>query len=149
MGYDQDFFLWTSEQATALRAAAHSGANLPIDWENVAEEIESLGRSDRREIASRIATIVEHLMKLQSSPAADPRSGWRATVLRERAKIADLLDDSPSLRPQLATIIGRAMATSRQIVSEQLAAYGEQLGDVADYTEEQVLGDWFPPTLGK
>jgi hypothetical protein len=46
--YDQDFFLWTQEQAAALRRAKDS--NLPLDWENLAEEIECLGKSDRREL---------------------------------------------------------------------------------------------------
>ena len=55
--YEQDFYRWTQEQARVLRDAARVGVNLPVDWENVAEEIESLGRSDRREITSRLATI--------------------------------------------------------------------------------------------
>ena len=105
-----------------------------------------MGRSDRREIASRIATIIEHLMKLQLSPATGPHAGWRATIVRERAKIADLIEESPSLRPELNFFIRRGMATSRRIVSEQLARHGKQLAELVDYTEQQVLGDWFPPT---
>ena len=103
-----------------------------------------MGRSDRREIASRIGTIIEHLMKLQSSPAIDPQAGWRTTILRERAKIADLLEESPSLRPYLSALIRREMATARRIVAEQPAAYNEQLAGDIDYTEEQVLEDWLP-----
>ena len=76
--YDQDFVRWAEQQAIAIREAGSSGANLPIDWKNVAEEIESLGRSDRRELGSRIATIIEHLLKLQSSPAEGrAEAGWR------------------------------------------------------------------------
>ena len=77
--YDQDFFLWTKEQAAALRRAKES--NLPLDWENLAEEIESLGKSDRRQLTSQIRRILRHLLKLEASPAARPRAGWRSTII--------------------------------------------------------------------
>ena len=63
--YDQDFFLWTQAQAEALRAQGR-GSNL-LDYENLAEEIEALGRSDKREAATRVFRILEHLFKLTSS----------------------------------------------------------------------------------
>src|SRR5215471_19323643 len=103
--YEQDFVRWAEEQSRALRDAAKVGANLPLDWENLAEEIESLGASQRRELLSRLAVIVEHLMKLEHSPAIDPRIGWMDTISRERLNIEDLLKDSPSLRNELASMI--------------------------------------------
>ena len=57
--YDQDFFLWTQEQSRLLREAAERRVNFPLDWENLAEEIESLGKSQRSELRSRLTTIVE------------------------------------------------------------------------------------------
>jgi Domain of unknown function DUF29 len=66
--YDRDFVLWTEEQAAALRRAKAS--NLPLDWENLAEEIESLGKSDRREIASQIRRILHHLLKMEDRSAS-------------------------------------------------------------------------------
>lgn len=66
--YEQDFMRWAEAQAEGLRRAAEAGSNLPLDWYNLAEEIESLGRSQRRELRSRLANIVEHLLKLQFSP---------------------------------------------------------------------------------
>ncbi len=147
-GYEQDFFLWTREQASALRSALRANANLPIDWENVAEEIEGLGRSDRREISSRIGTIIEHLLKLQSSPAIEPRAGWRRTVQRQRGKISDLLEESPSLRPHLPSIITKEMERVRPLVADELAEHGERLADGPDYSEDQVVGDWWPSRTG-
>ena len=64
--YDQDFVLWTEKQAAALRAA--KGSNLPLDWENLAEEIASLGKSDRRELRSQIRRVLRHLLKLEVYP---------------------------------------------------------------------------------
>jgi hypothetical protein len=107
--YDEDFFAWTKQQAKALRAAARSRTNQPLDWTNLAEEIEDLGKSQRRELGSRIREIVEHLVKLQRSPALEPRPGWRASIRRQRAAIEDLLRDSPSLEREVDEII-RAQA---------------------------------------
>src|SRR5689334_14675408 len=83
--YDLDFFLWTKEQAGALRRCKAS--NLPLDWENLAEEIESLGISQRTALNSQLRRILHHLFKLEASPAADPRAGWRATIRDARAEI--------------------------------------------------------------
>ncbi|HUC70759.1 MAG TPA: DUF29 domain-containing protein, partial [Stellaceae bacterium] len=70
--YDSDFVLWTEEQAAALRRAKDS--NLPLDWENLAEEIESMGASQRTQLNSQIRRILRHLFKLEASPAIDPRA---------------------------------------------------------------------------
>jgi len=58
--YDADFFAWTKRQAKALRAAARSGTNQPLDWENLAEEIEGLGASERSALGSHIMRIIQH-----------------------------------------------------------------------------------------
>src|ERR1700693_2511794 len=98
--YDQDFVLWTKQQATALRRS--KGSNLPLDWENLAEEVESLGISQRTRLNSQIRRILHHLFKLEVSPRAAPRAGWRATTIRDaRAEIQDLLEASPSLRREI------------------------------------------------
>jgi hypothetical protein len=78
--YEEDFVRWTEEQSSALRDAAGVGTNLPLDWENLAEEIESLGRSQRYELRSRLAVILEHLIKLEHSLAIDPRVTRLATA---------------------------------------------------------------------
>jgi len=99
--YEEDFVRSTEEQARALRKASQSRVNLALDWQNLAEEIDDLGRSVRRELRRRLTVIVEHLMKLEHSPAIDPRGGWMDTINRERLNIEDLLEDSPSLRREL------------------------------------------------
>src|SRR6185437_16269637 len=111
--YEQDFYAWTQEQAALLRAtggAAQAGVNarqdLPahlraLDWVNLVEEIESLGRSDRWELSSRISLVIEHLAKLEFSPTPEPRVGWMETIDRSRGEIAAIPKDSPSLRRAL------------------------------------------------
>jgi hypothetical protein len=146
--YDEDLVLWSKEQARALREAARAGWNAPIDWENVAEEIESLGRSDRRALASHIATVIEHLLTLQAAPARDPAHGWEETILRARGEIEELLGDSPSLRREIAGVISRKLPAARKVVEAGLRDHAEQPLHALDqltYTEDQILGDWLPP----
>jgi len=145
--YDQDLVLWSEAQARALRAAANAGWNAPIDWDNVAEEIESLGRSERHALASHIAVVIEHLLKLQASPATEPVRGWRDTIRRARGDIERKLEESRSLRLEVARLIARETPRVRALVHANFQDYGEQpLEDIAviAYTEEQVLGDWLP-----
>jgi hypothetical protein len=146
-GYDDDFALWAEDQARTLREAARGRVNLPVDWENVAEEIESLGKSQGRELASRIRTVLVHLMKLQASTATDPRGGWRATVRRERAEIESVLKDSPSLRRTVAAVVMAETDTARRIVEEEMRDFGEQAQielPKLHYSADEVLSDWFP-----
>jgi hypothetical protein len=97
--YDEDFVIRSREQAAALRTAGRGATNQPLDWENLAEEIESLGKSDRRELASRLAVIIEHLAKLEHSPAQYPRNRRRQTIRRRKLhSTAPLLPYTPDQR---------------------------------------------------
>ena len=120
-GYDADLVLWAEDQADALRRAAASASNLGIDWENVAEEIEALARSERSKLASDIGTVIEHLAKLQASPAIGPRIGWRETILRVRWRILVLLGVSPGMKSLVDTIVRDEHAPALKIASEILA----------------------------
>jgi hypothetical protein len=150
--YQEDIVLWSAAQARALRQAGTAQLNVPtpIDWENVAEEIESLGRSERSALRSRIGVILEHLMKLTASPRKAPRQGWLETILAQRVEIDRLLADSPSLRQEVARLIAEETPRARKSVADNLALYREtpmaELNQLI-YTPEQVLGDWLltPP----
>jgi Domain of unknown function DUF29 len=137
--YEEDFVRWTEQQAAALREAAAAGTNLPLDWENLAEEIDSLGRATRRELRSRIATIIEHLLKLECSTAAAPRRSWRDTIARERNSTEDLLEENPSLRNQVADmVVGEFSRTARLVV--------DGLGDYARPRLRRAHGSERPDT---
>jgi hypothetical protein len=147
LAYDVDLARWAENQARALRDAGHAGTNLPIDWENVAEEIEALGKSQARELASRLRTILVHLIKLQASPATEPRSGWRETIIEQRSEIERIIEDSPSLRQAVGRVIAKEVRPARRQASVGLTNHGETPRIDADrlsYTEAEVLGDWFP-----
>jgi hypothetical protein len=146
--YDRDFVLWTEEQAALLRRAA--GSNLPLDWENLAEEIESLGKSDRRGMASQVRRIIHHLLKMEASGAAGPRAGWRSTILDARAEIEDILRDSPSLRRQIDAAIVEQVGSAAKRAGNDLSRHGEAIEKIrarlerGGFTADEVLGDWFP-----
>jgi hypothetical protein len=149
--HDEDFLLWSKEQAEALRAAARGGSNRALDWEHIAEEIEDLGSSQRAALASQLRRIIRHLLKLEFSPASDPRRGWKESIGDARAEIEDLLETSPSLKAEIAREIERQTQRAIKLTVQDLQGFGEIDEAAANrlrqarYTEGQVLGDWFPP----
>lgn len=148
--YDEDLVLWSAEQAAALRAAAASGTNLPLDWENLAEEIDSLGKSQRTELVRRVRTVIEHLLKLQHSADEEPRRGWRETIRRSRTEIGDLLEDNPSLRREIPGIVDRVAPRARRNAADSLHDEGEEAERVAAARSAsappvaRVTGAWLP-----
>ena len=96
--YDTDFYEWTQRQAAILRRMAAERINSDLDLEHLAEEIESVGGSDRRQVKSRLTTILTHLIKIAYSPAYEPLNGWRGTVRVQRRDLLATLGQSPSLR---------------------------------------------------
>jgi hypothetical protein len=87
------------------------------------------------------------LLKLEYSPATDPRRGWMETIARERLDAERLLEDSPSLRGEIARMISQEGPGVARLTTRVLFGHGEGVGTLAapTYVEDQVLGDWFPP----
>lgn len=147
--YGTDVVAWSERQAALLRrlAAGERVNDADLDWPNIAEEIETVGRSERSALASHIAVVLEHLIKLQTSPATEPRVGWQETILRARGEIERLLEDSLSLRPSLDAIVARELPRARRLAIAALALHREQpMTDpgLLSYTQAQVIGDWLP-----
>ena len=96
MRYERDFHAWTTEQAALLRAGRLSEA----DVENIAEEIESMGRSEKRELANRLTVLLIHFLKWQVQPERRSNS-WRLAIVEQRLRLAEHLKDNPSLKAAL------------------------------------------------
>ena len=92
--YERDYLLWTEETTAKLRARDFDH----VDIENLIEEIESLGKSERKEIKSRLTVLLEHLMKRIYLDSPDCFGGWENTIYTQRNDIEFTLDDSPSLK---------------------------------------------------
>jgi Domain of unknown function DUF29 len=141
--YEQDFYAWAREQATLLRA----GRFEELDLAHLSEEVDDLGESLYRSVRSRIRTIIEHLLKLQHSPAAAPRSLWLDTIHTQRADLED--DLTASLRRRLRSELPKQYARARAAAARSLRRHGETaaadaLPESCPYTLDQIAGDWLP-----
>ena len=138
--YDEDFFAWTEEQARLLRA----GEVAEIDTLNLAEEIESVGRSDRREIRSRLMVLLAHLLKWRFQPEARSAS-WLSTVREQRDQIEAIFEDSPSLRPVIGEALSRAYKRARTVAAEETGLPETTFPAECPFTPEQILAEEFLP----
>lgn len=138
--YDEDFFAWTEEQARLLRA----GEFTQLDIANIAEEIDDMGRSIRRELRNRLSVLTMHLLKWRYQPGYRSRS-WSGTIREQREQISDLLEESPSLKPLPAQDLAKIY---RLAVSKAMGETGlPEATFPADcpFTPEQLLAEDFLP----
>ncbi|MCP9321047.1 DUF29 domain-containing protein [Acetobacter persici] len=107
--YDHDFYAWTNEQAGLLRAGKLSEADL----EHIAEEIDSMGKSEKRELISRLTVLLLHLLKWEFQPVRRSAS-WRLSIANTRDALTDHLADNPSLQSVLEASIDTAYRRARR-----------------------------------
>ncbi len=133
--YEQDFVQWLEGQAIALR----EGRLSDVDAANVAEELEGLARSDRRELRSRLKVLMKHLLKMELQPERACDS-WRSTISEQSTWIDGLFETSPSLRRELAEAMERQYPRARREAADEtglsLELFPEELSDVL---RQQVL----------
>ena len=110
--YDRDFYTWTMQQAEALRRRDFNA----VDWENVIEEIETLGRSEERSLKSQYARAIEHLLKLQYRGARETENmaGWENSVDGARGEFKKVLRDNPGLKGKRDDVFDRAWLDARE-----------------------------------
>jgi len=141
--YEEDFYVWTERQSDLLRARRFDD----LDLENLIEEVEGLGDAKRSAVLNNASVVIEHLLKLQLSPATDPRAGWVEAVLEHRRRLE--FDLTPRLRQILADELPRVYALTRRDTDRKLRLYGEHaaadaLPTTCPYTPDQIAGDWWP-----
>jgi hypothetical protein len=137
--YEDDVYSWCLEQAAALRRAAHARVPLPepIDFLNVAEEIESLGVSQLRELWSRYRVLLIHLLKWQHQPSGRTRD-WRTTIRRERDEITELLAMSPGLEAKREAELAAAYDGARSIAAIETGLPERRFPEPCPYMLAQV-----------
>src|SRR3954469_759087 len=144
--YDDDFYAWTQYQAEVLRTMRR--ADNRLDRERLAEEIEDLGKSERNAVRSQMVRIIEHLLKLQHSPAVDPRSDWEASIIEARQDLSDSI--TPTLRRDAEAALPILYARARQLAAVRLRKFLEidaaaRLPSECPYTFEQICAEgWYP-----
>jgi hypothetical protein len=151
--YEADFYGWTQEQAAKLRALLTERSNLDLDLEHIAEEIDSLGRSDHHQLVSRLEEIAIHLLKLHYSTSLDNENVWKSSVRGQRTRIARLLRESPSLKPRLEGALQAAYDDAlRHFSDDKLIELGmpEHLPEISPFPLASYLQDeWWPESRGR
>ena len=138
--YDSDFYAWSREQAELLRA----GKLAEADIEHIAEEIDSMGRTEKRELMSRLTILLLHLLKWRYQPGKRSPS-WEASVANQRDDIADHLDDNPSLKPLLPQALASAYRKACREAVAETGLSGATFPAACPWTVEQVLDGGFWP----
>jgi len=137
---DEDFVGWLEDQARRARR----GEAGELDLENIAEELEGMARSDRREIRNRLIVLLTHLLKYSAQPRRRS-SGWLATIGEERSRIATVIDDSPSLKSFPGSILERCYADARSRAALETALPESDFPERCPFGVDQALDPrWLP-----
>ena len=139
--YDHDFALWATEQAQALKERRTAA----LDWENLAEEVEALARNDRRAIRSYLKNALLHMLKLTYWAAERERneSQWREHLINACDGVAEIIEDSPSLRSYPAEVFATAYSAARRRAARLIGR--QDLPQACPWTLNQVLDESFWP----
>ncbi|MCC5644137.1 DUF29 domain-containing protein [Nostoc sp. CHAB 5824] len=113
--YITDFVLWIEQTVNSLKSQDYSN----VDWKNLIEEIEGLGRRDRRELESRLTTLFEHALKRNYVNLPECYGGWEATISRTQQELSCILRDSPSLRNYSLTICNECYQNAHKNMSKE------------------------------
>ena len=140
--YDVDFHDWLMEQADAIRRRS---AN-ELDWENLAEEVESLGRSQRSSLRKRLSLIVQHLIKWKHQSERRTYS-WKTTIQVQRRAVQDLLELSPSLKSSVADLFDRAYAIGRLDALLETGLAETAVPEAPEFTLAEALDRAWPDDL--
>ena len=136
--YEADFYAWTQDQAALLRAGQVSA----IDLAHLAEEIEDMGKSEKRTLESRLEVLLMHLLKWQFQPALRSRS-WELTIKDQRRRLERHLKENPSLRARLDEVVAD-VSPSAAILAERETGL-EVFPEACPYSIEQMFDAAFLP----
>lgn len=138
--YETDFYAWCHEQARLVRERRFDD----LDQENVAEELESMGRSDKKEMRSRLEVLIAHLLKWKYQPGAR-KPGWMSTIDEQRSEIASVIEDSPSLKYYPASIAKGRYRAARLKAAKETGIDFTLFPEDCPFTPEQILDPEFLP----
>ena len=138
--YNKDFYAWLMKNADLLRQHKFN----EVDIEHVAEELESMGKSEKRELTNRLTVLLAHLLKWKFQPALRSRS-WKNTILTQRIDILELLEDSPSLKYELEQRVVMAYEKAKLSAEDETGIDKNNFPETCPFTFEQLLKKDFLP----
>jgi len=142
--YEKDFYGWTQQQVQYIR----SGTTDLLDFDNILEEIEAMGRSDKRNLRNRLTVLLMHLIKWQYQPEHRSRS-WRLTIIHQRRALNILLQDSPSLKTMLESTIAVAWSDAMKDAEIETAIEQRNFPQECPWIFDQFMAEDFWPDKPK
>ncbi len=131
--YDRDFYSWSIEQARLIRESRDSA----LDQDNLAEEIEFLGREQFNKLVSALRVAMMHMLKWDHQPSKRSRS-WALSIEEQRLEIADVLGDNPGLKPRTAEAIARAYRSARIDAAKETDLDAAEFSETCPYSFDDI-----------
>lgn len=138
--YAEDFFAWAMDQSQLLETRRADD----IDWDNLAEEIRSLGNNEKNEIESRLLVLLQHLLKWAYQPSGR-KGGWASTIREQRRRIGRRLTQSPSLRPYPAEVLAEEYGDARLSAADETGLPLETFPSACPFAVGEILDPEFWP----
>jgi hypothetical protein len=138
--YETDFYAWTQQQAKFLQEEKWSCLDIP----NLVEEIESLGRQERRELKNRLGVLLGHLLKWDFQPESRSRS-WLATIREQRSQVLQMIEENPSLQPELPELLKTAYRSGLNLAVCETSLSYKVFPQECPYSLDQVFDSGFFP----
>ncbi|WP_013323046.1 DUF29 domain-containing protein [Gloeothece verrucosa] len=137
--YDQDFYLWIEETHELLKNRKFD----ELDLENLLEEIAAMGRSEKRELKTRLVVIIEHLLKLMfwDEEREYNQRGWKITVTEQKYQLLVLLQDSPSLRSYLDEVFLSCYKSSVKILAAMDNFPINRIPETPPFSLEEIINE--------
>ena len=138
--YDQDYYLWFADQARLLRA----GQWQQIDVEHLSEELEDMGKREKRALRSRTVILLAHLLKYAYQPGHRSPS-WIGTIREQRKQLQELMLDSPSLKPRFAEDVEDSYLSAALLAAGETGLPETRLPATCPFSAEQLLDEGYWP----
>ena len=138
--YERDFYQWALHNAELLK----QGKLTEADIDNIAEEIEDMGKNNKRELASRLSVLIMHLLKWQYQPHKRSKS-WKITINTQRTEIDRLIEGSPSLKYNIELIIENEYKRAKILFEDEISISQKLLPQICPYVFEQLSDYDFLP----
>ena len=140
ISYEKDFYSWTHEQAELLRTGQFNRLDIP----NLIEEIETMGRSEKRELESRLTVLLLHLLKWKYQEVRRGRS-WQLSIDEQRIQFEETLNENPGLKPQLDQILTKAYRLAVIQASRETKISKNVFPESCPWTLTQLIEEEFYP----
>jgi len=138
--YESDFYGWTQHQANALRSRNIA----ELDFENLLEEMEAMGRSEKRGLKNRLVILLMHLLKWQYQPERQGKS-WELTIRNQREEVLELLEENPSLKPRIDSVLESARKKALRETEKEIKMDRSTFPAQCPWSFDEVMDDEFWP----